>query len=148
MIKHCNGRRLIKALSASNDWLASKMEVVNNLNVFPVPDGDTGFNMSLTLKAAVEATKDLKDRDLSSIAKEVGTSSVMASRGCSGVILSQFLVGLAKGFEGKKRVWCCLSISSIFTLSTSPKVAAYAFTLSGSLVWMWHLANSEEHGCG
>ena len=95
MIKHCNGRRLIKALSASNDWLSSKMEVVNNLNVFPVPDGDTGFNMSLTLKAAVEATKDLKGRDLSSIAKEVGTNSVMASRGCSGVILSQFLVGLA-----------------------------------------------------
>ena len=104
MIKHCNGKRLIKALSASNDWLSSKMEVVNNLNVFPVPDGDTGFNMSLTLKAAVEATKDLKDRNLSSIAKEVGTSSVMASRGCSGVILSQFLVGLAKGLEGKKRV--------------------------------------------
>jgi len=91
-------------LSASNDWLASKMEVVNNLNVFPVPDGDTGFNMSLTLKAAVEATKDLKDKDLSSIAKEAGTSSVMASRGCSGVIFSQFLVGLAKGLEGKKRV--------------------------------------------
>ncbi len=104
MIRHCNGRRLIKALAASNDWLSSKMEVVNNLNVFPVPDGDTGFNMSLTLKAAVEATKDLKNKDLSSIAKEVGTSSVMASRGCAGVILSQFLVGLAKGLAGKKRV--------------------------------------------
>jgi dihydroxyacetone kinase-like predicted kinase len=104
MIKHCNGKRLIKALSASNDWLSSKMEVVNNLNVFPVPDGDTGFNMSLTLKAAVEATKDLKNRGLAFIAKEAGTSSVMASRGCSGVILSQFLVGLAKGLEGKKRV--------------------------------------------
>lgn len=104
MIKHCNGRRLIKALSASNDWLSSKMEVVNNLNVFPVPDGDTGFNMSLTLKAAVETAKELKDRDLSSIAKGAGESSVMASRGCSGVILSQFLVGLAKGLEGKRRV--------------------------------------------
>ncbi|MBU4128500.1 DAK2 domain-containing protein, partial [bacterium] len=104
MIKHCNGRRLIKALSASNDWLSSKMEVVNNLNVFPVPDGDTGFNMSLTLKAAVETAKELKDRDLSSIAKGAGESSIMASRGCSGVILSQFLVGLAKGLEGKRRV--------------------------------------------
>ncbi len=115
MIKHCNGRRLVKALSASNDWLSSKMEVVNNLNVFPVPDGDTGFNMSLTLKAAVEATKESKDQDLSSIAKEAGTSSTMASRGCSGVILSQFLVGLAKGLEGRKRVEAKELAQALFT---------------------------------
>jgi DAK2 domain fusion protein YloV len=104
MITYCNGRRFIKALTASSDWLSFKAEVVNNLNVFPVPDGDTGFNMSLTLRPAVSAAKQSAHKDLSSIAKEVGASSVMASRGCSGVILSQFLIGLTKSLEGKDRV--------------------------------------------
>jgi DAK2 domain fusion protein YloV len=82
-------------------WLAANHEEVNRLNVFPVPDGDTGTNMLLTLQSAVEDIKESNAAEVSKIAKLASHGSLMGARGNSGVILSQIFRGFARAVEGK-----------------------------------------------
>ena len=90
-----------QALLGSLSWLAANHEEVNRLNVFPVPDGDTGTNMLLTLQSAVEDIKDSSAAEVSKIAKLASHGSLMGARGNSGVILSQIFRGFARAVEGK-----------------------------------------------
>src|SRR3981189_937777 len=90
-----------RALRGSLSWLSAKHEEVNRLNVFPVPDGDTGTNMRLTLQAAVEDIKESDAAEVSRIAKLASHGSLMGARGNSGVILSQIFRGFARSVEGK-----------------------------------------------
>lgn len=89
------------ALLGSLSRLAAHQEEVNRLNVFPVPDGDTGTNMLLTLQSAVEDIKDSPATDVGRIARIAAHGSLMGARGNSGVILSQIFRGFAKAVEGK-----------------------------------------------
>ncbi len=89
------------ALLGSLNWLAANQEEVNRLNVFPVPAGDTGTNMLLTLQSAVEDIKDSPATDVGRIARIAAHGSLMGARGNSGVILSQIFRGFAKAVEGK-----------------------------------------------
>ena len=90
-----------RALLGSLSWLSSNHEEVNRLNVFPVPDGDTGTNMLLTLQSAVEDIKESSAAEVSKIAKLASHGSLMGARGNSGVILSQIFRGFARAVEGK-----------------------------------------------
>ena len=90
-----------RAIAAGTEWLGANKELVNALNVFPVPDGDTGTNMHLTLLAAVREISKAQGKTLSDLAEAVALGSLMGARGNSGVILSQLLRGFAKGVEGK-----------------------------------------------
>ncbi len=90
-----------QALLGSLSWLAANHEEVNRLNVFPVPDGDTGTNMLLTLQSAVEDIKESNAAEVSKIAKLASHGSLMGARGNSGVILSQIFRGFARAVEGK-----------------------------------------------
>src|SRR5437870_1239086 len=90
-----------QALLGSLSWLAANHEEVNRLNVFPVPDGDTGTNMLLTLQSAVEDVKESNAAEVSKIAKLASHGSLMGARGNSGVILSQIFRGFARAVEGK-----------------------------------------------
>jgi uncharacterized protein len=90
-----------RALLGSLSWLSSNHEEVNRLNVFPVPDGDTGTNMLLTLQSAVEDVKESGAAEVSKIAKLASHGSLMGARGNSGVILSQIFRGFARAVEGK-----------------------------------------------
>ncbi|HEX2648134.1 MAG TPA: DAK2 domain-containing protein, partial [Candidatus Dormibacteraeota bacterium] len=90
-----------RALLGSLTWLATNHEEVNRLNVFPVPDGDTGTNMLLTLQSAVEDVKESNAAEVSKIAKLASHGSLMGARGNSGVILSQIFRGFARAVEGK-----------------------------------------------
>ena len=90
-----------RALLGSLTWLAANHEEVNRLNVFPVPDGDTGTNMLLTLQSAVEDVKESNAAEVSKIAKLASHGSLMGARGNSGVILSQIFRGFARAVEGK-----------------------------------------------
>jgi dihydroxyacetone kinase-like predicted kinase len=85
-----------QALLGSLNWLATNHEEVNRLNVFPVPDGDTGTNMLLTLQSAVEDIKESNAAEVSKIAKLASHGSLMGARGNSGVILSQIFRGFAR----------------------------------------------------
>src|SRR6202162_4979293 len=90
-----------RALLGSLSWLAANHEEANRLNVFPVPDGDTGTNMLLTLQSAVEDIQESNAAEGSKIAKLASHGSLMGARGNSGVILSQIFRGFARAVEGK-----------------------------------------------
>lgn len=77
-------------------------ELINSLNVFPVPDGDTGTNMLLTLSAIVRALSETDEAGIGSLSKRTADSAIMGARGNSGVILSQIFRGIARGLTGKQ----------------------------------------------
>ncbi|MCR4401919.1 MAG: DAK2 domain-containing protein [Firmicutes bacterium] len=95
---------LARAIAAGTEWLGANKEFVNSLNVFPVPDGDTGTNMHLTLLSAVREAEKAGGTTLSEVADAAAMGSLMGARGNSGVILSQLLRGFAKGVEGKAQL--------------------------------------------
>jgi DAK2 domain fusion protein YloV len=96
-----NGAGLLNLLTAGEQWLAGHVTVVNNLNVFPVPDGDTGTNMLLTIRAALNGVNGDGQQHAGMVAVAAAHGALMGARGNSGVILSQFLQGLADGLAGK-----------------------------------------------
>lgn len=91
-----DGPMLRNLVSSSLDWLRTNQQVVNALNVFPVPDGDTGTNMVLTMQAAVDEIEALGDRPVSQVAHAVAHGALMGARGNSGVILSQLWRGFSR----------------------------------------------------
>ena len=84
--------------------LEAKKEWINELNVFPVPDGDTGTNMTMTIMSAASEVSSLTDPDMETLAKAISSGSLRGARGNSGVILSQLLRGFTKGTKGHKEM--------------------------------------------
>src|SRR2546421_7295069 len=103
-ITECDGRLFKEALFGSLAWLTVNRDEVDSLNVFPVPDGDTGTNMLLTLQSAVEDIRESEAREISKIAALAAHGSLMGARGNSGVILSQIFRGFAKHVQGKQQL--------------------------------------------
>ena len=97
--KTINVDMLAKMFLAGAQNIEAKKEYINELNVFPVPDGDTGTNMSLTIMAAAKEVTALKDPDMKDLAKAVSSGSLRGARGNSGVILSQLLRGFTKSIR-------------------------------------------------
>lgn len=95
---------LAKMFLAGAGNIEAKKEFINELNVFPVPDGDTGTNMSLTIMAAAKEVAAIKDFDMVSLAKAISSGSLRGARGNSGVILSQLFRGFTKGIKEHKEV--------------------------------------------
>jgi uncharacterized protein len=102
-LKDYDGQVLKQALKSAETCLEKRIEEINNLNVFPVPDGDTGINMYLTLQAANAAVEIIGTFSADEIAAKAARGALLGARGNSGVILSQILRGLAKGMEMKER---------------------------------------------
>lgn len=91
-----NAEALAKAFLAGAKNLEAKKEWINELNVFPVPDGDTGTNMSMTIMSAAKEVAAMENPDMASVAKAISSGSLRGARGNSGVILSQLFRGFAK----------------------------------------------------
>jgi DAK2 domain fusion protein YloV len=98
-----DGQTLKEMFASGTAWLGKSAADINAINVFPVPDGDTGTNMVLTMQFALEEAKLNSDTHVSSVAKSLAHGALMGARGNSGVILSQFFRGLAKELEGKAK---------------------------------------------
>jgi len=103
-ILECDGRLFKEALLGSLAWLTVNRDEVDALNVFPVPDGDTGTNMLLTLQSAIDDIRDLDDADISRMAKRASHGALMGARGNSGVILSQIFRGFSVGIASSHAV--------------------------------------------
>ena len=95
-----NGRDFYNMVVNASNRLSEESEFVNALNVFPVPDGDTGTNMSMTFKAAVKEIENMNSTSIGEISKALAKGALMGARGNSGVILSQILRGISKGLSG------------------------------------------------
>jgi hypothetical protein len=97
-----NGQALKKLVEAALTWLKVNQQTVNSLNVFPVPDGDTGTNMVLTMQSAWAEIDDLGHRHVGQMAAAVSQGALMGARGNSGVILSQLWRGFARALHNQE----------------------------------------------
>ena len=103
-VKTINTEMLQKMFLAGAANLEAKKEYINELNVFPVPDGDTGTNMTLTIMSAAKEVKAIENPDMLSTAKAISSGSLRGARGNSGVILSQLLRGFTKEIRDYKEI--------------------------------------------
>jgi uncharacterized protein len=104
-LREVDGAQVLVGLRAALSWLQANQQEVNDLNVFPVPDGDTGSNMYLTLRSAVEEAQSAPNPDSAdSVFAAAAHGSLMGARGNSGVILSQILRGFAQGVSGRQKL--------------------------------------------
>jgi DAK2 domain fusion protein YloV len=95
-IAYVDGPRLARSLFAAADWVAAGRDEINRINVFPVPDGDTGTNFSLTLRAVADALRALGDAPLPETARTMARAAVLGARGNSGMMLAHFLMGFSE----------------------------------------------------
>lgn len=102
--KTINAEMLAKMFLAGAGNIEAKKEYINELNVFPVPDGDTGTNMSLTIMAAAKEVSAIEKLDMTTLAKAISSGSLRGARGNSGVILSQLFRGFTKAIKEHKEV--------------------------------------------
>jgi len=97
-----NGQDIREMFAAATDWLEKSVSDIDALNVFPVPDGDCGTNMLLTMRSSIEDAYRAPDRSASAVAQAMAKGALMGARGNSGVILSQIWRGLAQSLAGKE----------------------------------------------
>lgn len=102
MIQCIDGKQFRDMFVSGANNLQNNKDLVDKLNVFPVPDGDTGTNMSLTISYAIKELSKVENDDITDIGKALSKGSLMGARGNSGVILSQIIRGIAKSIEGKE----------------------------------------------
>ncbi len=101
-VESIGGQGLREMFVAATGWLEKSSAEIDALNVFPVPDGDTGTNMLLTMRSTIEEAFRAPDHSASAVAQAMAKGSLMGARGNSGVILSQILRGLAQGLAAKE----------------------------------------------
>lgn len=97
-----NGTAVKRLANAAFSWLEANKQTVNAMNVFPVPDGDTGTNMALTMKSALEEIKSIPEDNADEMLNGLAKGALLGARGNSGVILSQIWRGFARSVEGKR----------------------------------------------
>ncbi len=95
-IAYVDGPRLARSVFAAADWVTAGRDEINRINVFPVPDGDTGTNFSLTLRAVADALRALGDAPLPETARTMARAGVLGARGNSGMMLAHFLLGFSE----------------------------------------------------
>jgi len=103
-VNSASGQELREMFSAATAWLEKSAPDIDALNVFPVPDGDTGTNMLLTMRSSIEEAYRAPDRSASAVAQAMARGALMGARGNSGVILSQIWRGLAQSLANKESI--------------------------------------------
>lgn len=111
--KTINVEMLAKMFLAGAGNIEAKKEFINELNVFPVPDGDTGTNMSLTIMAAAKEVLALEKLNMKDLAKAISSGSLRGARGNSGVILSQLFRGFTKAIKEVKEIDCLILANAL-----------------------------------
>ncbi len=129
----CDGRRLLSTLSAAASWLDGHKASVDALNVFPVPDGDTGGNMSQTLSAAAREAHASPSHAVGEIAERASYGALMGARGNSGVILSQLLRGFSRALKGKKDI-APVDLAAAFTAAAETAGRAVMKPVEGTIL--------------
>ena len=107
-----------KMFLAGAKKLDSQKEKINDLNVFPVPDGDTGTNMSMTIMSAAREVADMEGADMSELAKAIAAGSLRGARGNSGVIFSQLCRGFTKEIENFDEIDVTVLANALFSKPT------------------------------
>lgn len=131
--RSCDGAGLLEAFRAAVDNLEAHVDEINSLNVYPVPDGDTGSNMFATVKAALEEAEAVQDVTAARVATAISFGSLMGARGNSGVITSQIFRGMADGLGGKTR-FNGLDLAHALTVGAKTAYGAVAKPVEGTIL--------------
>lgn len=131
--KVLDGELFRQLVLAAEVHLGDHKKEVDALNVFPVPDGDTGTNMFLTLSAAAQKVREAQNLELGEVAEAVSMGALMGARGNSGVILSQILRGFAKSFSGKSSA-TALELSQAFNEAVNTAYKAVMRPVEGTIL--------------
>ena len=99
-----DGALLVDLVSAAAQALEVNRDTINALNVFPVPDGDTGTNMLLTVKSVLDDLNGYASNSVAEISKKMASSALLGARGNSGLILAQFFKGLSEALDGESKL--------------------------------------------
>lgn len=103
-IRHLDGRRLRRSLVAGCDFVQQQRAELNRINVFPVPDGDTGTNLALTASAIADRLRNSKETKAGAVAELAADAAILGARGNCGMILSHFLLGFSEKVRSKRRL--------------------------------------------
>ncbi len=129
----CDGALLRHLMAAALFWLEQHVEQINALNVFPVPDGDTGTNMLLTLRAAYAAAAHETSAEIGVVAAKLAYGALHGSRGNSGTVLSQLLNGIAGVLRGKTHLDAAL-MAHAFEAATQAAYATFPKPVEGTIL--------------
>jgi len=132
-----NGQELKKLVEAALLWLKANQQTVNSLNVFPVPDGDTGTNMLLTMQAAYNEVLKSEDTNIGKMAKDVAQGALMGARGNSGVILSQIWRGFARSLDSLPEMDAAALVAA-FTESRNTAYKGVVRPVEGTILTVIH----------
>ena len=132
-VQYIGGEQLKNMIISGANNLDNNKNLVNALNVFPVPDGDTGTNMSLTMSSAVKEVRSLRKDDVYSIIDAIANGSLMGARGNSGVILSQIFRGFAKGLKSVENI-DCISLAHAFLEGSNTAYKAVMKPTEGTIL--------------
>jgi DAK2 domain fusion protein YloV len=136
---------LASVVVAYRDALRAHQDAINRLNVYPVPDGDTGTNMALTLESVVAELPDRKGADLGAVCTAVSHGSLMGARGNSGVILSQILRGVAEAFRDGAGDGA--TVADALARATAGAYKAVMRPVEGTILSVVKAASSAAHAC-
>jgi len=142
MITSLDTKKLINIFLNAEKIVTAKKETLNNLNVYPVPDGDTGTNMSLTLKEIVYNIDIKKEYTLKELSDIIAESSLMGGRGNSGVILSQFLDGFCNVIQDHKKINKD-TLNKAFKKGTVEAYASVSNPVEGTILTIMKAASDE-----
>ena len=140
-VKTINTEMLQKMFLAGAANLEAKKEYINELNVFPVPDGDTGTNMTLTIMSAAKEVNALEKPDMASIAKAISSGSLRGARGNSGVILSQLLRGFTAAVLARA---CERATATAYKAVMKPKEGTILTVAKGAAQKAQEMAETTE----
>ena len=129
----CDGEGLLGAFRAAVANMEAHVDEINALNVYPVPDGDTGTNMYATVRAALDEAEAAPDRSTERIAAAISFGALMGARGNSGVITSQIFRGMAEGLGGKSR-FNGLDLAHSLSLGAKTAYGAVAKPVEGTIL--------------
>ena len=139
-----DGQILKQAFKVGEEALEKRIEEINGLNVFPVPDGDTGINMYLTMQAANNTVENLDSASAAEISGKVARGALLGARGNSGVILSQILRGIAKGLENKEH-FSSLDFAAAMRLGSESAYRSIAQPVEGTILTVVREAAEVAH---
>ena len=138
-----NGQDLFQLLQASTQWLDENANFINSLNVFPVPDGDTGTNMVLTLKTALREAEKTLNESVEKVSKAIAYGALLGARGNSGVILSQYLSGLAQALD-KTEVLDSTNLPNALIMAAQAARKAMSNPVEGTMITVARVAGEAS----
>ena len=137
-----NGEQFKELVTNGARNLRLNIEEVDSLNVFPVPDGDTGTNMTRTIEGGIDAVKSMNEKNLGVLGKALSKGMLLGARGNSGVILSQIFRGICRGFEGKEEV-NALELAEAYKIGVKQAYGAVVTPVEGTILTVFREATES-----